>query len=163
MRAIRRKVEAPEDLADVSDVDLLVVGADGPSGIGTVAWAWCLATGTPWIRAAVGHEEGYWGPLLDPALGHCLRCVDQWRHEQLSPLEVQLQKAHLQPTPWSFGPTNTVVSAWAAHDIVQFLCGDTPASLNARVTVDFRVPAITRLATPSVLTCKGHSSVGVQE
>ncbi|WP_328869629.1 ThiF family adenylyltransferase [Streptomyces sp. NBC_00287] len=162
VRTIHRKVEVPDDLSDVSRVDMLVVCADTPGEVGTIAWKWCLASGTPWMRAAVGHEEGYWGPLLDPGLGHCLGCFDQWRLGQLSDLEQQLERELRQPTPWSFGPTNTVVSAWGAHDIVQYLCGDTPVSLNARVTVDFGTPAVRRSVQPPVRACEGHCSVGAR-
>ncbi|MGW7469469.1 ThiF family adenylyltransferase [Streptomyces xantholiticus] len=130
---IRRRVTTPRCL-DVLPArpDVLVVAADAPEGITGICWEWATAAGVPLAVAAVGLDTGYWGPLLDPALGHCWWCFDAARQERLAPEERHLEATGQTPTPYSFGPSNAAVAALLAHDVVRWLAAGTAPTLGAR-------------------------------
>jgi molybdopterin/thiamine biosynthesis adenylyltransferase len=160
VRVLLRAITTRDDLHDVGECEVLLLGADHPKRIDHIAWSWCAQNGAAYIRAAVGHERGYWGPLLDPEAGHCLACFEEARTMSLSDYERQLENTLHVPTKWSFGPTNTVLAAWAAHDIVQYLCGEEPACYNTRMVLDFQAAGISRKLAPAgrMLGCAHHEN-----
>ncbi|WP_219465827.1 HesA/MoeB/ThiF family protein [Nonomuraea rhizosphaerae] len=133
--SVRRRVTDVRDLDGVPPVDLVLVGADQPAELADLVWRWCLGKGVAMSRASVGHEHGFWGPLLSPRDGHCHLCFEEAREAGLS-RERWLEGGH-GPTPWSFGATNTVIAAWAVHDIVQYIATSGCPTLNRRAQLDF--------------------------
>lgn len=133
---LRRRVSRPADLADIPSCDLLFVAADEPAELADLAWDWCQANDTAFMRAAVGIEAGYWGPLLVPSK-HCWDCFSSDRLQALTSLERLIEAALTSPTPWSFGPANTIISAWSAGEVVRFLGGHPGPAFGARMSLDF--------------------------
>ncbi|MEU7280124.1 ThiF family adenylyltransferase [Streptomyces sp. NPDC045431] len=122
IRPVDAFVERPEDLHALPEgLDLLVVAADTPPDIVGIAWRWAAPRGVPIAVAAVGLGSGYWGPVLDPGKGHCWHCFERVRTSLLTPEDLALERDSPAPTPYSFGPANTVVSALLAHEVICFL------------------------------------------
>ncbi|MFF9867979.1 ThiF family adenylyltransferase [Streptomyces sp. NPDC013953] len=148
------RVLAPEDLDALPDgIDLLVVGADTPAGITGICWAWAAARGTAMTSAAVGLDSGYWGPLLDPARGHCLRCFEEDRRARCDADGLRLEDAGTAPTPYSFGPSNSAVAALLAHDALRWLASGHAPTLGARGRLAFDTGRTTRHAGPDRCRC----------
>lgn len=151
---LARRVLTPQDLdALPDDLDLLVLGADAPAGIAEVCWAWAAARNTAMISAAVGLDGGYWGPLLDPVRGHCLRCFEAARRADCGPEELRLEAAGAVPTPYSFGPSNSAIAALLAHDALRWLASGTAPTLGARGVLAFDSGRMTLHAGPSRCGC----------
>ncbi|MFG3284432.1 ThiF family adenylyltransferase [Streptomyces sp. NPDC048111] len=133
LHTVERLVASPEDLGDLPDrLDLLVLAADTPLDIAAIVWDWARPRSVPVCSAAVGLDTGYWGPLLVPRLGHCARCFESQRVARLSAEDAEVALIGGPPTPYSFGPTNTVVSALLAHEVLRFLATGRCALLNRR-------------------------------
>jgi hypothetical protein len=141
--SVRRRIAAPGDLTHAlpGDLDLLVVVA-----------SWASATGTPTAYGAVGVGVGLWGPVLDPARGGCWTCFDRGRRAGLTDLERRVEDSSTEPAPFSFGPSNTVVAAMLAHDIVEYLCSGSCPTLGRRAALDFSRQQITH-SEESTCTC----------
>ncbi|MEV0352894.1 ThiF family adenylyltransferase [Nonomuraea sp. NPDC050680] len=133
--SVRRRVASAADLDGLPRVDLVLIGADEPAELADTVWRWCREREVAMSRAAVAHEHGHWGPLLSPRDGHCHACFEHAREAGLS-RERRLEGGH-GPTPWSFGATNTVIAAWAVHDIVQYIATSECPTLNRRAHLDF--------------------------
>ncbi|WP_170181635.1 hypothetical protein [Haloactinospora alba] len=115
---------------------------------------WTKHHGIAMMEAAVGLERGYWGPLSATGPGACRACFESERKRNLSDRGQDLEERLQEPTPWSFGPSNTVVAAWAAHDILQYLaCGRCP-TLGARSYVDFTSASVTTVNGPASCLCR---------
>ncbi|MGW5781952.1 HesA/MoeB/ThiF family protein [Streptomyces sp. NPDC003863] len=133
VRGLQSRVGEAADLTILPpDLDLLVVAADTPRTIVDTAWLWAREYGVPIHMAAVGLESGYWGPLLVPDRGHCWPCFETGRRACLPAGQVALEDADLAPTPYSFGPSNTVISALLAHDVIEYLATGRCPSENRR-------------------------------
>ncbi|WP_380282756.1 ThiF family adenylyltransferase [Kitasatospora purpeofusca] len=133
VRGIQRRIGDVTDLAVLpTDLDLLVIAADTPRTIVDIAWLWAAEYGVPVHMAAVGLETGYWGPLLIPDRGHCWPCFERGRRALLPTGHAALEDAELEPMPYSFGPSNTVISALLAHDVLEYLARGHCPSENRR-------------------------------
>lgn len=132
------RISAPRDLDRLpDDLDLLVLAADTPADIATIVWDWARPRGIPMCSAAVGLGTGYWGPVFVPRLGHCMPCFEAGRLAGLSAEDVRAVRDDAPPTPYSFGPTNTVVSALLAHEVLRFLATGRCSVLNRRGHIRF--------------------------
>lgn len=134
-------------------LDLLIIAADSPPELPATVGRWAAATGTPFSMGAVGVGVGYWGPLLDPARGDCWTCFERDRRAALTALEREVEDRSTEPAPFSFGPSNTAVAAMLAHDMIQFLCGETCPTSRRRAALDFTRQRITH-TEESTCTCQ---------
>ncbi len=122
--------------------DLVVVCAAGPLPRAVVdPW---LAEGTPHlVVAGTGHPGGLRvGPLVEPGLTACLRCVDatEAADDPRRPLLVE-QLAARPPAP--IEPlTLALALVWAARDIASYLAGHTATTWSASVDVHEPVPLL---------------------
>ncbi|MCH6161601.1 HesA/MoeB/ThiF family protein [Streptomyces marispadix] len=136
VRTVDRRVSGTADLdALPASLDLLLLAADRPRTIGETAWEWARATGTALLGGAVGLDTGCWGPLLDPAQGHCLHCFEARRSARFSSVERELE-SRSDPTPYSFGPTNALIAAFVARDALLYLGTGRCESQGRRVVMD---------------------------
>ena len=122
--------------------DLVVVCAAAPLARAVIdPW---LADGTPHlVLSGTGHPGGLRvGPLVEPGLTACLRCVDatEAADDPRRPLLVE-QLATRPPAP--IAPlTITLALAWAARDIATFLAGGAPSTWSASVDVHASAPQV---------------------
>jgi hypothetical protein len=138
-----RHVSAVPDLDNLPDcLDLLVVAADEPADLMDTVCSWAEARHVAVLRAAVGMETGWWGPLISTHHHSCWRHFERRRQGRLKAEERQWESSGVIPMRWSFGPTNAVVAGMLAHDGLQFLAvGDCP-SLGRRAVLDFTRMAV---------------------
>lgn len=136
--------------------DLLVVAADRPRDIDRICWAWCAATDTPFITGGVGLGYGYWGPTLVPG-DDCLGCWDAARLAELTAVQRRSFSDRQDPTPYSFGPSNTVISGLVAHEAVRFLAVGATPSRTARWYLNFDTGATTSIVTRQETPCGEHT------
>ncbi|MEV7612808.1 ThiF family adenylyltransferase [Streptomyces sp. NPDC089799] len=142
---LARRVGTPADLDVLPDgLDLLVLCADTPADIAALCWSWAAAHGTAMTSAAVGLDSGYWGPLLDPARGHCLNCFEAARRARCSADELRLEDTGATPTPHSFGPSNSAVAALLAHDCLRWLASGEAPTVGVRGQLAFDTGLTTR-------------------
>ncbi|HEY0699499.1 MAG TPA: hypothetical protein VGD43_17010, partial [Micromonospora sp.] len=158
VHTVDARVTGVADLAAVpGDTDLLVVAADTPPGIHDIAWRWARQQQVPLHMSAVGLETGYWGPLLVPAYGHCWSCFGRDRRSALPADQADLEDRGLAPTPYSFGPSNTAVSALLAHDVLRYLASGSSPALNRRGQLMFSEGRISYFAGHS---CRCNPTAG---
>ena len=148
------------DLPFDNSMDLLVLAADRPTDIETVCWAWCEGAGVPMTTAGIGLDSGYWGPTLVPGSG-CLDCWMESRAALLTAEQAESFSTRLDPTPWSFGPSNTVVSALLAHECIKFLATGDTSTMNTRHFIAFDRLAITSISSAPTSACSAHAGKGV--
>jgi len=145
-----RFVNSIKDLQDVNLLpgDVLLIAIDRPRNIASELSDSIEQYGVKVMMGAVGLEKGFWGPFLVPG-GHQLKCFE------FEASEVSLEWARTaEPTPWSFGPTNTVIGAQIAHDVIQHLVSNWCPSLEKRIFVDFKTNEITRVP---MKRCSSHN------
>jgi molybdopterin/thiamine biosynthesis adenylyltransferase len=146
---IRAFIESPDDLAAIEPhaPDLLVIAADLPAGkIGAICAEYCRARRIPHIEAGVGIGSGYWGPLIIPGSTTCHRCFEMKLREEIGEAGGWALTNVRKVTPYSFGPTNAVITSLLAGDIIGFLAGaGNVHSLACRVVLDFRSLRFARL------------------
>jgi ThiF family len=146
---IEHRFEVQEDFRALpDDISALVMAADGPPGIMKHAWAWAAPRNVPVTTGAVGLGTGYWGPLLVPARGDCWHCFERQRTNSMSPLERKLETHLTEPTAHSFGPSNSVIAALVAHDLIRFLATGECATLGVRGVFDMLGMRVNVLAKP---------------
>lgn len=135
---IRRRVKDSSDLEVLPDLlDLIIVAADEPADLMDSVWSWAEVRRVPVVRAAVGLESGWWGPVVSVDHASCWWHFEDDRLRRLSPSERRLDSAASVPMPWSFGPTNAAVAAMLAHDALQFLASGECVALGHRAVLDF--------------------------
>lgn len=122
--------------------DLVVACAAAPLPRAVVdPW---LAEGTPHlVIAGTGHPGGLRvGPLVEPGLTACLRCIDatEAADDPRRPLLVE-QLATKVAAPIE-ALTLTLALAWAARDIARFLAGAAATTWSASVDVHATVPQL---------------------
>jgi hypothetical protein len=136
-RPLRRRITARADLdALPADLDLMIVAADEPADLMDAVWAWAEPHGVPVIRAAVGLETGWWGPLVSVRHGSCWRHFEADRRARLTAEERRLEASAAAPLRWSFGPSNAAIAAMLGHDALQFLAVGTCATLGRRAVLN---------------------------
>lgn len=87
--------------------------------------------------ASVGIFRGYWGPIVPPGG----QPYHRWPRASATSSFVD----GLRPPLASFGPTNSLISAFLARDLLHALLGAAPASLNTRCSIDFQTHSTSRL------------------
>jgi molybdopterin/thiamine biosynthesis adenylyltransferase len=138
IHTIDRRIVARQDLDNLpTDLDLLILAADGPEHIINLVWDWAVKTGVTICTAAVGLEAGYWGPILAPSLRHCWHCFERSRRRLLPAPDAAIEAENLRPAQYSFGPSNSVVAAMLSHAVIRFLGTGASSNLNRRTFFDF--------------------------
>ncbi|MEX0972383.1 MAG: ThiF family adenylyltransferase [Solirubrobacterales bacterium] len=128
------------DVLRAQPPDLLALAADSPlRALETIVAGFAADAGVSLTMAATGLERGYWGPTLIPGETACLSC---WRADAdagLDPLQSAIASDPGIPTPFSFGPVNSLVASLLARDAVLLLAGASDVhSRGARVVVKTR-------------------------
>ncbi|MDT4941015.1 MAG: hypothetical protein QOJ34_1104 [Pseudonocardiales bacterium] len=98
------------------------------------------AADNPYLTVSLGLESGVVGPLVLPGLTSCLRCADLHRRDRdpaWSALAVQLT-VQGRYGPASAAALATIVAGVAAQQVLAFLDGDEPASLEG--TIELHLP-----------------------
>ena len=113
------------------------------------------ARGLPHLVAWAGPDRGVVGPLALPGVASCLRCADLHRLDRdlaWSALAVQLAVPPRHGHPSDVGVTGLVASV-AALQVLAFLAGDDPATVEG--TLEFQLPdwRIRRRSWPPHLSC----------
>lgn len=103
-------------------IDIFICAADLPQKrIQKITSQYCYQKSIPFICAEVGIKSGCWGPLIIPQKTECYVCFTLNEEKELSEIEKKIiQRANLI-TPASFAPTNTIISAFLAKDVILFL------------------------------------------
>jgi molybdopterin/thiamine biosynthesis adenylyltransferase len=132
IRSVPRMITEQSELTSLlgEHTALLVQAADSPSDIAVLAAQACLATGTPLISADCGLRTASWGPLVETAdlQTHTLALLER-RGRAPVPPAAQAMSA-------SFGPTNAIVAAYLAKEILSWFAGLPVASRGVKVVVD---------------------------
>jgi len=120
-------------------IDAAVCCADTPPHeIGAIVSEYATARGALFAMATVGIENGLVGPLMPPD-------APVPYHDWLRARPSYGWSLQLAPTIPSFGPTNSLIAALLARDLLHVFAGDSAVSLGARVNVDFRAWKATRI------------------
>ena len=152
-------VATPADalVLPLDGVDLIVNAADRPAALPRILSAASVARDVPLATASVGRQRGSWGPLVVPRRTPCLAC---WLDRSGAALDPELAdlRAHTAANPIvaSFGPTNTVISALLAKDVLMYLAGagsEHILTLGRELTFDFAGGAVSPSAALPPCSC----------
>jgi hypothetical protein len=139
VRTWRCRVTKNGDLDMLVDArpDLVVLAADDPlRQLECTVANFGECNGVPITMAGVGLDRGYWGPLLIPGLTTCYRCWSRVVPTSVDAVQASLAANPGTPTPFSFGPVNSVVASLLARDVVLALLGVSGVqSASARIIV----------------------------
>ncbi|MBA4600858.1 ThiF family adenylyltransferase [Thermoactinomyces mirandus] len=133
-------VDSQDSLQMLKDfsIDFLINAADQPFNLSRIINNFCIKHRIPWISAGVGRYSGTWGPLLVPFQTVCMNCFERDEEERMGQLEKRLRRLCTASLQASFGPTNTVISALLAKDVILYLAiKHEPTSFGRRCIVDF--------------------------
>ncbi|MGA8116690.1 MAG: ThiF family adenylyltransferase [Actinocatenispora sp.] len=158
---VQQAVRDPADLEALPDgLDLLVVAADTPPDIAAICWRWAAPRNVAMTAAAVGLTTGFWGPLLVPERGDCHDCFHHARQQAISPLERQLEKALGDPTPYSFGPSNSAIAAMLGFDVCRYLAAGAAGTLGRRGILNFEDGRMSYYEPDPGQRCAAHAGAG---
>ena len=122
---------------------LLLLAADLPPGtIQTAAATFCHQQQITFLGGGCGVNTAAWGPLITPA--YSSRYLEYLSQQSESSTSQDLPPVPEKITSASFGPTNTIVAAFMARDILHYLAGLEPASLNRSVIINYESLTINR-------------------
>ncbi len=154
-------INSIEDLYFLKEnkIDFFVCAADLPPGkIQNIVGEFCKENKIPFSFGSVGINFGSWGPLIIPDKSIC--CYDCFRREEerlMSDVEKRILKCANEVIKASFGPTNTVISAFLAKDIIMFLSGSKDIqTMNTRTYLNFQTMETTRVSGKS---CKCKTAI----
>jgi molybdopterin/thiamine biosynthesis adenylyltransferase len=127
VRAVRRWIDGPDDIADLlTGVDLVVDGVDQPQLIDVWVNEACVRAGVPFIRGGmIARRLLYWS--VDPGRSACLACQG---HEQSLAGQADGvppdQQADLQRINRGIGPVASMTGAMVAMEALRYLTGFAP-------------------------------------
>jgi molybdopterin/thiamine biosynthesis adenylyltransferase len=111
--------------------------------------------GATFAAAGVGLFVGSWGPILtpdDPVPYHA------WRDPAALPRDGSLV---VPPLRASFGPTNALIAAYLARDLVHVLVGEDAPSRGCRIALDFGTLDVTRFpVSVAAVSATGVAATG---
>ena len=140
-----KHVATVEDLSEVvgdNQVDLVVLAADRPVGvINRLTAQFCHDRAAAFIGGGCGLRRVDWGPLVTAEMSA------RYLGFLASRGEVALGYG-TEPITASFGPTNTIVGAHIAHDVIHALLGLPVQSAGAVLSLDFTDLTIRRTPLP---------------
>lgn len=139
---------------DNYNVDFIMCAADLPENkIQLVVNQYCIEKRIPFSFAFVGINTGSWGPLIIPEKTVCYKCFIEEEEKKMSEIEVLLRgKMDNSITKASFGPINTIISAYQAKEIIFSLSGyNNVESLKTRCSYNLLSNKIKKYS--SVLKC----------
>lgn len=115
-----------------------VLSADEPPGrVQLAALTFCHERAIPLLLGGCGIQTATWGPLITHAYsGQYLARMCQ-QADQPTNLDINMLPLPEKVMSASFGPTNTIVAAFMARDILHYLVGLPVASLNRTVILDY--------------------------
>lgn len=162
--AIRRRVSAPDRLADLlDDADLLIATADWPP-YDLPRWInqACLDAGVPWIGAGQLPPLVRIGPLVLPHESACLECLERQTRRDF-PLydELAAHRTRHPTTAATVGAASGIVGSMLAMEALHLLIGvETPASVGTAVILDLRTLRVTHERVDRDPDCPLCASVG---
>jgi molybdopterin/thiamine biosynthesis adenylyltransferase len=116
---VEAMAEDPAELAGhLQSADVLVLAADQPAGlIGMIAAQACLSVGAALVMASCGLRTASYSPVIPP----------EDLADEIVSMRAASRFAPAPPAPRpmsaSFGPTNTIVGAYAALELLHYLAG----------------------------------------
>ncbi len=144
VRSYQKRIMSLRDLTDldIPKASIIINCLDEPQAtIERIVYKYARAKKIAAISAGVGTNDGYWGPLIIPSTSPSPNNFDknQKHYERNS-------QPHPDANiiPWSFGPTNTLVSTLLVKDVISWLASASPQhSLNRRTYINFNTLQIT--------------------
>lgn len=109
--------------------------ADTPQDVGQLLSEYAAEHGAVFAIASAGLDEVSWGPIVTPDGPS----YSAWARSLRAPAALATQ-----PLAYSFGPTNSLVAAMLARDLIHVLLGEDAPSLAAQLTCNLRSLQITR-------------------
>lgn len=109
--------------------------ADTPQDVGQLLSGYAAEHGAVFAIATAGLDEVSWGPIVLPDGPS----YSAWAQSLRAPAGLSGQ-----PLAYSFGPTNSLVAALLARDLIHVLLGEDAPSLAAQLTCNLRSLQITR-------------------
>lgn len=108
-------------ILDEYHIDFFINAADQPQLLPNWVNDYCIKRSIPWISAGVSRNIGYWGPLIVPERTICMNCYITYENNEMDEWELNLRKIVNPTIKTSFGPTNTIISALVAKDVITYL------------------------------------------
>lgn len=106
------------------DVDFIIQAADYPlKQLNNLVNDYCHNHKKSFINSACGLEKGFWGPLIDYQRIDEKVNLTEFLSGEYSLDELYLCENLDQPVVYSFGPSNMIIAAHAASDIIAHLSG----------------------------------------
>jgi molybdopterin-synthase adenylyltransferase len=135
VRAVRRRVSGPQDVAELlGGADLLVLAADWPPyELGRWVNAACIDAGVPFMLAGQQPPLLKVGPTYVPGRGPCFACHERRVAEQapLYPELVAHRQAATRPAV-TLGPSSGVVGTLLALEVLSLLTSAGPTATHGR-------------------------------
>ncbi|MED3657808.1 ThiF family adenylyltransferase [Bacillus velezensis] len=128
-----KEMTQPQDLRvlDPYEIDIVINAADKPHNISEWVYRYCKERNIAFMTGGVGSFSGQWGPLLTPE-----SYQSGITYEKNMPAGL-LNCYPDEPIKGSLGATNGIISSFMSHDIITYLAGGSPKSLNTRIGLDF--------------------------
>ncbi|AUO14634.1 HesA/MoeB/ThiF family protein [Priestia megaterium] len=142
VRIHKCKIREENDMSifDQYEIDFIVNATDSTPQLPMIINSYCKDKNIPFIEISVGVTTGSWGPIISPSKNTCLKCYHEKEEKKMSAEELYIHNNLHSVITGSFGPTNTIISTFAAMDIIYYLSGihNYCKSLSKRCLFDFQ-------------------------
>ncbi|MCY8836529.1 ThiF family adenylyltransferase [Bacillus atrophaeus] len=128
-----KEIKAMPDLDFLNPygIDIFVNAADKPIEISEWVYGYCKKRNIAFITGGVGISSGQWGPLLTPESYRAGISYEKHKHKDLISIFPS------EPIKGSLGATNSIISSFMSHDIISYLAGNAPKSINTNISLHF--------------------------
>ncbi|CAI6222637.1 Adenylyltransferase [Bacillus subtilis] len=140
-------------------IDIFINAADYPKHLDKIVDEYCFERKIPWVGSGVGRHQGFWGPLFVPEKTCCLNCFIAEEEKEMKEIEKIIRERSNSIIQASFAPTNTIVSAFLAMDVIHFLAQINQIhSYLTRCQIDFTTLKLNRFTIdePKLCNCGGE-------
>ncbi|MDA1476985.1 ThiF family adenylyltransferase [Bacillus changyiensis] len=133
VQVLHKQITSLKDLRcfDEFDIDIIVNAADKPVDISDWVYRYSKERNIAFITGGVGMSNGQWGPLLNQESYQAEICYEKMKNKDL------ISFFPSEPLKGSLGATNSIISAFMSRDIILYLAGLTPKSLNTSISLQF--------------------------
>lgn len=163
---VERRVRSADDVAAILRLgaDLLVVTADWPPhDLSRWVNEACMACGVPWIAAGQFPPKVRVGPLVVPGRSACHECLEiAARRDHPLYDELARWRARGETPDASVGPICGLIGSLLACEVMHFLVGRPPASVDHALLLDLQTMELTREAVARDPSCRCYGTTATR-
>ncbi|WP_027438455.1 ThiF family adenylyltransferase [Lachnospira multipara] len=125
VHVVNKRIEMIKDLSDIDSfsISIIINAADRPNNITDIIFEYAKSRKIAALTAAVGRNQGSWGPLIIPGKTQSYDDFKMNEYNQMEAYEKYILTNSASPMNVSFGPINAIISYFLSKDIIMHIAG----------------------------------------